>query len=228
MAAKDEALGRTPVAGEAPALGQGAGKWGRTAASQARRREILAAAKHVFFRQGYHLASLDQVAQAAGVTRRTVYDHFGSKEALFAEVIAFASGQFIDTLPSAGSLQRPPAAGLAAFVQRLRAAVAEPGSARFQRIVIAEAERHPEFGAALYRATVLATEKVLADYLNACIADGLMTAVDVAAEARLVVSLTTNTVRLRALLGQEPAPPEPAEQAALDAAIARITGAAGR
>jgi len=222
MAAKDEAAQGGDGGREAPA-GPG-GKWGRTAASQARRLEILHAAKSVFFRQGYHLASLDQVAQAAGATRRTVYDHFGSKEALFAEVIPFASGQFIDTLPSAESLPRPPAAGLAAFVERLRRAVAEPGSARFQRIVIAEAERHPEFGAALYRATVLATERVLGDYLSACIADGLMAPVDVAAEARLIVSLTTNTARLKALLGQDPSTPEPSEQAALDAAIARITG----
>ncbi len=210
--------------GEADAAAGQGGKWGRTAASQARRREILHAAKSVFFRQGYHLASLDQVAQAAGATRRTVYDHFGSKEALFAEVIGFASGQFIDTLPGADSLPRPPAAGLAAFVERLRAAVGDPSSARFQRIVIAEAERHPEFGKALFEATVLATERVLSGYLSACIADGLMAPVDVAAEARLIVSLTTNTVRLKALLGQDPSAPEPSEQAALAAAIARITG----
>jgi AcrR family transcriptional regulator len=200
------------------------GRWGRTAASQARRREILAAAKSVFFRQGYHLASLDQVAQAAAVTRRTVYDHFGSKEALFAEVIAFASGQFVETLPSAEALPRPPAAGLAAFAERLRAAVADPGSARFQRIVIAEAERHPEFGRVLYEAAVRATEQVLADYLTACVADGVLAPLDVAAEARLIVSLTSNTVRLKALLGQDASVEEPAERAALAAAIARITG----
>jgi len=203
------------------------GKWGRTAASQARRREILWAAKSVFFQQGYHLASLDQVAQAAGVTRRTVYDHFGSKEALFTEVIAFAAGQFVETLPRAERLPLPPAKGLAAFVERLRAAVSEPGSVRFQRIVIAEAERHPDFGKVLYESAVLATEAVLADYLGACVRDGLLAPMNVAAEARLIVSLTTNTVRLKALLGQDPAAPEPAELAALEAAIARITGARG-
>ncbi|MBS0409483.1 MAG: TetR/AcrR family transcriptional regulator [Proteobacteria bacterium] len=219
MAGKDQAADE-----EAAGAGQG-GKWGRTAASQARRREILWAAKTVFFRQGYHLASLDQVAQEAGVTRRTVYDHFGSKEALFGETIAFAAGLFVETLPSAESLPRPPAEGLAAFVERLRAAVSEPGSVRFQRIVIAEAERHPEFGRVLYESAVLATEAVLAAYLEACVRDGLLAPLDVAAEARLVVSLTTNTVRLKALLGQDPAAPEPAERAALEATIARITGA---
>lgn len=212
-------------AGEADAVAEAGGKWGRTAASQARRREILQAAKSVFFRQGYHLASLDQVAQAAGVTRRAVYDHFGSKEALFGEVIAFACGQFVDTLPSANSLPRPPARGLAAFVEGLRAAMVEPGTVRFQRIVIAEAERHPEFGQVLYDAAVLATEQVLVDYLEACIADDLLAALDTRAEARVLVSLATNTLRLKALLGVDAPGEEPGERRALEAAIARIAGA---
>lgn len=208
------------------ARAEGGGKWGRTAASQARRLEMLHAAKSVFFRQGYHLASLDQVAQAAGVTRRAVYDHFGSKEALFSEVIAFASGQFVDSLPSAGDLPRPPAEGLAAFVGGLRAALVDSGSVRFQRIVIAEAERHPEFGQVLYEAAVLATERVLTDYLQACVADGLLAAMDAPAEARALVSLTTNTLRLKALLGVDPAGEDASERRALDAAIARLAGTA--
>lgn len=201
----------------------GGGKWGRTAASQARRMEILQAAKSVFFRQGYHLASLDQVAQAAGVTRRAVYDHFGSKEALFIEVIGLACGQFVETLPSAGGLPRPPSKGLAAFVGGLRAALREPGTVRFQRIVIAEAERHPQFGQALYEAAVLATERVLTDYLDACVSDGLLAGMDVAAEARALVSLATNTLRLKALLGVGATAEDAEERRALDAAIARLT-----
>jgi hypothetical protein len=59
--------------------------WGRTPASQQRRRDILVAGKKVFFECGYPLASVDRIAEVAGTTKRTVYDHFGSKEALFAE-----------------------------------------------------------------------------------------------------------------------------------------------
>jgi AcrR family transcriptional regulator len=68
--------------------------WGRTPASQQRRRDILLAGKKIFFENGYQLASVDRIAEVAGTTKRTVYDHFGSKEALFAEVIAFAGSEF--------------------------------------------------------------------------------------------------------------------------------------
>ena len=123
--------------------------WGHTPASQRRRRDILVAGKKVFFEHGYALASIDRIAEAAGTTKRTVYDHFGSKDALFAEVIAFASEQFVALLPSSDALPTPLAEGMRLFVGQLKEWVTRPDSVRFQRLVIAEAERHPLFGQVL-------------------------------------------------------------------------------
>src|SRR5258708_40233270 len=50
------------------------------------REMILGAAKTVFLRDGYG-ASLESIAEAAEVARQTVYNQFGSKEQLFAEVV---------------------------------------------------------------------------------------------------------------------------------------------
>src|SRR5580692_6000823 len=97
--------------------------WGRTPASQQRRRDILLAGKKVFFQSGYQLASVDRIAEAAGTTKRTVYDHFGSKETLFEEVIAFAGEQFVGLLPSADDLPEAPAEGLRSFATKLAAVV---------------------------------------------------------------------------------------------------------
>src|SRR5437763_17218899 len=47
------------------------------------RERILDAAMEMFARYGYRRASMDQVAEAAGLTRQAVYHHFQSKEALF-------------------------------------------------------------------------------------------------------------------------------------------------
>ncbi len=197
--------------------------WGRTVASQQRRRDILLAAKKVFFECGYQLASVDQIAEAAGTTKRTVYDHFGSKETLFAKVMAFAGEQFVGLLPKAGDLPVAPADGLRAFATRLAELVGAPDSLRFQRLVIAEAERQPAMGRALYEAAIFGAEQVLASYLDACIERGALRPHCTAVSARIVLDVATSGPRLRGLLGLTDAETDMIGDGALDETIASLT-----
>lgn len=48
---------------------------------------ILEAAKAMFTRHGYDGVSMDQIAAEAGVSKLTVYSHFGDKEALFVQAV---------------------------------------------------------------------------------------------------------------------------------------------
>jgi len=64
------------------------------APGQSRRRKdadkaarILAAARRMFLDHGFEAAKMTEVARAAGVSKMTIYSHFGDKEALFEEVI---------------------------------------------------------------------------------------------------------------------------------------------
>jgi AcrR family transcriptional regulator len=52
-----------------------------------RREALLAAAEEVFARKGYHGASLDDIAQAAGVSKALIYEHFASKRELHASLV---------------------------------------------------------------------------------------------------------------------------------------------
>lgn len=52
-----------------------------------KRAAILAGAIDVFISMGYELASMDKIAETAGVSKRTVYNHFGSKENLFQAIV---------------------------------------------------------------------------------------------------------------------------------------------
>lgn len=52
----------------------------------ATRRRILDAAYTLFYRRGYARVGVDAVAEQAGVTKRTLYDHFPSKDELLAAV----------------------------------------------------------------------------------------------------------------------------------------------
>lgn len=55
--------------------------------AEARRRQLLDVAVDVFGAKGYHAASMNDVAEAAGVTKPVLYQHFSSKRDLFIELL---------------------------------------------------------------------------------------------------------------------------------------------
>ncbi len=73
-----------PLPPPAPAKAAGPGR----PKDLGKRASILDASKRLFLEQGYQGVSMDQIAAAAGVSKLTVYSHFGDKETLFAEAIA--------------------------------------------------------------------------------------------------------------------------------------------
>ena len=48
-----------------------------------RREQLLAVALDVFARQGFHETSMNEVAEAAGITKPVLYQHFDSKRELY-------------------------------------------------------------------------------------------------------------------------------------------------
>lgn len=56
--------------------------------TSAKRETILEAATAAFRDEGFECASMDRIAELAGASKRTVYNHFASKEALFQAVVA--------------------------------------------------------------------------------------------------------------------------------------------
>lgn len=54
--------------------------------TERKREDILQAAKDEFRENGFQATSMDRIAEVAGVSKRTVYNHFDSKETLFAAV----------------------------------------------------------------------------------------------------------------------------------------------
>lgn len=52
------------------------------------REKILSTAYGLFYKEGFVRSGMDSIAEAANVTKRTLYNHFGSKDSLVAEVLA--------------------------------------------------------------------------------------------------------------------------------------------
>src|SRR6185436_3387708 len=59
------------------------------------RRRLIAAADGLFYGQGIRAVGVDAIAAAAGVTKRTLYYHFASKDDL---VAAYLDGRDLPTL----------------------------------------------------------------------------------------------------------------------------------
>lgn len=69
-----------------------------------REQQILDAAVAVFSANGYHAASMDEIADAAGVSKPMVYTYLGSKEDLFATCIRRESQRLLEAV--AGGVKR--------------------------------------------------------------------------------------------------------------------------
>jgi len=66
-----------------------------------RRRQLLEVALRVFAERGYHDASMNDIAVAAGVTKPVLYQHFTSKRELFTELLADVGRDLQDTITKA-------------------------------------------------------------------------------------------------------------------------------
>src|SRR5512132_300222 len=74
----------------------------RRLTAEERRTGILDAALAVFSERGYHDASIDEIAGEAGVSKALIYEHFASKQELYADLIARNAREL--TLRLAGAL----------------------------------------------------------------------------------------------------------------------------
>ena len=63
------------------------------------RQTVVAAAERLFLERGFGAVSMDDLAEAAGVARRTLYNQFSSKEEIFREMLLKVSGQLEDAFP---------------------------------------------------------------------------------------------------------------------------------
>ena len=68
-----------------------------------RRRQLLDTARAVFAERGYHPTAMNDIADAAGVTKPVLYQHFASKRDLYREVLDDVGGRLEETIAKAAA-----------------------------------------------------------------------------------------------------------------------------
>jgi AcrR family transcriptional regulator len=91
------------------------------------RRRILMAAEEVFSAEGVRAGGVHRIAERAGVTKRTLYYHFRSKDDLIAACLAEHAGPVTDCLPGWTEVDAGPVAErVARVLQGLAQSAAQP------------------------------------------------------------------------------------------------------
>jgi AcrR family transcriptional regulator len=75
----------------------------RRLSAEERRESILEAANEVFGEHGYEHVRIDDVANAAGISKALIYEHFESKQDLYSELMNRAAGDLLRVLVAAAS-----------------------------------------------------------------------------------------------------------------------------
>ncbi|WP_035857335.1 TetR/AcrR family transcriptional regulator [Cryptosporangium arvum] len=119
---------------------------------QAEKRDaITRAARIVFGRDGYARAAVDAIATEAGVSTRTLYKHFASKDVLFTSVLEASATQVADgflarlrDVPGAERADDVPRELRAVGHALVRQAIDHPEHFAMVRQIVAESTHFPE------------------------------------------------------------------------------------
>jgi len=165
------------------------------------RSRILKAARRVFLRDGYQ-ASLETVAEEAGVARRTLFYNFESKEKLLHEIVDEMTADSAPALSLAGSADLR--TNLQRFAKAYVEAVTSPETLMIYRILLSGAPGLLE----KMRVTVDRNFARIAEQLGDCfreqIVAGEMRAVNVRHAAEMFLAAIMGFARIQMMMGVAP------------------------
>lgn len=124
------------------------GRGGRPTLAEARRRQLhlIEIAGAMFMKLGFDGTSIDAVAEAAGMSKRTVYAHYRDKNELFSAVLRDLIDRWLVPFNQfqSGTSDLEPL--LTEIGRHLLTSAMAPQAVSLHRIIIGESERRPEFG----------------------------------------------------------------------------------
>jgi AcrR family transcriptional regulator len=179
-------------------------------ASERKRDEIRRAALDLFTRDGYERTSVDAIAAEAGVSKRTVYNHFGDKENLFLSVVQDTFARLIGLtdeimerhLADVRDQSAVEPALVAVLLEVARTITQLPERAALIRLIIGEATRFPAL-VQPWRDRGTVTD-IISSRLTRLADRGLLTFDDPVQATRHLSALTLNQLNTRSLFGTLP------------------------
>lgn len=171
-----------------------------------KRQNIINVATEMFLTNGYSGVSVDGIVTITGGSKRTIYSYFGDKEGLFSATIEHLCAEHVSPLMHMDLKQEPLHKALSIIANVFLNVVLSPRTIALHRIIVAEAQRAPEAARSFFEAAPATAYRCLADYFAWAEENGLITAGDSHARARIFLDALTGDLQLRCLLGLEQCP----------------------
>jgi TetR/AcrR family transcriptional regulator, mexJK operon transcriptional repressor len=172
--------------------------------SDQKKSAIVAAALKLFLADGFARTSVDAIAEEAGVSKRTIYNHYGDKETLFLSVIGDtyaamirATWQIMDAY--LGAISDIDAELTAFAIDLAKTMINKPERAALIRLMVTEAPHFPELRSAHMRPLTITDG--LAERLAVLGDQGLLDVPDPQEAAQHLFSLTFGQINNRSLFG---------------------------
>lgn len=172
-----------------------------TASAASIRERIIEAASQLFRESGYDVP-MDAIAQAANVSKQSLYNHFGSKDDLFRSIISLRAQALRAPLLEADAM-RPPREVLLEFARQYHALALSARGTGFIRMMVSASQRFPGIGSDLYAVGPGPTLEALAAWIARQHDRGSLVAPQPRLAAEHFVSMLYGPVLLKGLLGVE-------------------------
>jgi AcrR family transcriptional regulator len=167
--------------------------------------QILRGALPEFLKHGYARTSMDRVALAAGVSKQTLYSHFGDKDGLFTALVKHIACEEFRVVWSK-PLQGEPETVLRDLAYRLLKEVNNCDHLAFCRTIVAESKKRPDLCQIFLANLAQPAIEVLAKYFQQ---HPELKAIDPEAIARIFVGSLIHLIFMQEMLhGKEVIPIE--------------------
>jgi AcrR family transcriptional regulator len=161
-----------------------------------RRAAILKAARVAFLDRGFLRTTLDDIIAVAGGSRATIYEEFGSKEGLFAAIIA----EILEAMNAEPVPDGPPEAVLRSIATSYMRELMDPDCLALFRVVVGECAHMRELGRAVFKAGPERGARGLAEHLHRWAMTGELVIDDPDVAARQFIGMIEGDLHRRAAL----------------------------
>ncbi len=184
-----------------------------------KRAAILDAAKHLFANEGYAGVSMDQIAAEAGVSKLTVYSHFGDKEALFAAAIRAKCDEMLPDDLFAQELKGPLRVQLTAIASGFFALISSDEAISTHRMMLAPGNANDPLRKLFWEAGPRRTHDAFGAFLQSRVDAGELDIPDMQRATEQFFSLIKGEMHSRMMCGICARPPRGDVNAHLDASV---------
>ena len=191
--------------------------------SDKKRASIIDAAISEFHARGFPATSMDAIAATAGVSKRTIYNHFKNKDELFCAISTEACRRILEQWHEPYRADLPLEEQLAAIARRKVDLMSSPDFLRLVRVTLAERVRRPQVAAEAFT-EIEKGEYGAATWIRAARNDGRLVMDDPIHASKQFGALLKEFALWPQLFGSRPPLSEAERGRVIDEAVAMFLG----